>query len=219
MRVTERPRRSRFSTWIVVAAAVLVGLFLIGQLSLFDFIPNPFQKSTTDRSQPAILEKLSDISEYHAATAELQVLVDVENSIDFVPGFIAGERVTFLAGGSVDAIVDFGDLGSDAVKVDGDSVTITLPAATVGKVTIDPDRSYVVNRDRGILDRIGGIFVDNPTGEQKLYQLAEDKLRAAADDSAVTARGQKNTERMLKALLGALGFEHVTVVFEEPPKT
>ena len=33
------------------------------------------------------------------------------------------------------------------------------------------------------------------------------------------ARGQKNTERMLKALLGALGFEHVEAVFAEPPKT
>ena len=44
-------------------------------------------------------------------------------------------------------------------------------------------------------------------------------LRAAADDSALVDRGQKNTERMLKALLGALGFEHVKVVFEEPPKT
>ena len=44
-------------------------------------------------------------------------------------------------------------------------------------------------------------------------------LRAAADDSALVDRGQKNTERMLRALLGALGFEHVKVVFEEPPKT
>ena len=44
-------------------------------------------------------------------------------------------------------------------------------------------------------------------------------LRVAADDSALVDRGQKNTERMLKALLGALGFEHVKVVFEEPPKT
>ncbi len=39
--------------------------------------------------------------------------------------------------------------------------------------------------------------------------------RAAADDSALVDRGQ----RMLKALLGAPGFEHVKVVFEEPPKT
>lgn len=44
-------------------------------------------------------------------------------------------------------------------------------------------------------------------------------LRAAADDSARVDRGQQNTERMLKVLLGALGFEHVKVVFEEPPKT
>ena len=44
-------------------------------------------------------------------------------------------------------------------------------------------------------------------------------LRAAADDRALVHRGQKNTERMLRALLGALGFEHVTAVFEEPPKT
>ena len=44
-------------------------------------------------------------------------------------------------------------------------------------------------------------------------------LRAVADDSDPVDRGQKNTERMLKAQLGALGFEHVKVVFEEPPKT
>jgi len=45
-------------------------------------------------------------------------------------------------------------------------------------------------------------------------------LRAAADDSALVDRpGSEETERMLKALLGALGFEHVKVVFEEPPKT
>jgi len=43
--------------------------------------------------------------------------------------------------------------------------------------------------------------------------------RAAADDRALVDRGQKHTERMGKALLGALGFEHVKVVFEEPPKT
>jgi hypothetical protein len=44
-------------------------------------------------------------------------------------------------------------------------------------------------------------------------------LRAAADDSALVDRGQKNTERMLRALQGALGFEHAKVVFEGPPKT
>jgi hypothetical protein len=49
--------------------------------------------------------------------------------------------------------------------------------------------------------------------------LSSCELRAAADNSALVDWGQKNTERMLKAVLGAPGFEHVKVVFEEPPKT
>jgi len=45
------------------------------------------------------------------------------------------------------------------------------------------------------------------------------ELRSAADDRALVDRGQKNTERMLKALSCLLQFEHVKVVSEEPPKT
>jgi hypothetical protein len=211
--------RQTLQRGIVIVAVVIVGLFLLGAFDLFDFLPNPFEKDTVDRSQPALLEKLSDLSEYRAATAELQVLIDVEDDVRFVPSIIAGQRVTFLAGGTVDAAVDFGDLAGDNVVVDGKDVTITLPAPRIVDVDVDPDRSYVVNRDRGILDRIGGVFSDNPTGEQELYQLAEDKLRAAADDSALVDRAETNTKKMLTALLQALGFEKVKVVFEEPPPT
>lgn len=204
---------------VVIAAGVIIGLFVVGAVDLFDFLPNPFKNETVDRSQPALLERLSDLSEYRAASAELQVLIDVEEDIRFLPSFVAGQRVTFLAGGSVDGAVDFGDLAGGAVEIDGDKVTITLPAAEIVDVDVDPDRSYVVNRDRGILDRIGGIFSDNPTGEQALYQLAEDKLRAAADESALLERAERNTSKMLEALLLSLGFESVEVVFEEPPAT
>ncbi|HYD08944.1 MAG TPA: DUF4230 domain-containing protein, partial [Acidimicrobiales bacterium] len=80
-------------------------------------------------------------------------------------------------------------------------------------------RSYVVNRERGILDRIGGIFSDNPTGEQELYQLAEDRLLESAAESGLVERAEENTEEMLTALLESLGYEQVTIVFEAPPAT
>ncbi|HEX4904450.1 MAG TPA: DUF4230 domain-containing protein [Acidimicrobiales bacterium] len=211
--------RAAIKRVVVIAAGVIIALFVVGAVDLFDFLPNPFKSETVDRSQPALLERLSDLSEYRAASAELQVLIDVEEDVRFVPSFLAGQRVTFLAGGSVDGAVDFGSLGDDAVEIDGDTVTITLPAAEIVDVDVDPDRSYVVNRDRGVLDRIGGIFSDNPTGEQELYQLAEEKLRAAADQSALRDRAERNTRKMLTALLRSLGFEKVEVVFEEPPAT
>jgi hypothetical protein len=103
------------------------------------------------------------------------------------------------------------------VVIDGDAVTLTLPAAAIVDVDVEPRRSYVVNRERGILDRIGGIFSDNPTGEQELYQLAEEKLLAAAGESALLERAETNTSRMLTALLRSLGFDTVQVRFDEPP--
>jgi hypothetical protein len=204
---------------VVVAASVLVGMFLFGALDVFDFLPNPFERDEVDRSQPALLEKLSDIAEYRAASAELQVLLDIEEDVRFLPAIVAGERVTFLAGGSVDAGVDFGKLDSSAIQVDGDTVTISLPAAEIVGVEVEPDRSYVVNRERGVLDRIGGIFSDSPTGERELFQLAEDKLLAAAEESAVVSRAERNTERMLVTLLESLGFDDVSVRFGEPPSS
>jgi hypothetical protein len=204
---------------LVVVAAGIVIAFLLGALDVFDFLPNPFERSTVDRSQPALLEKLSDISEYRAASAELQVLLDVEKDTRFLPAVLSGERVTFLAGGSVDAAVDFGALTKRTIEVQGDAVSITLPKAHVVDVAVDPDRSYVVNRKRGLLDRVGGVFVDNPTGERELYKLAEKKLRRAADESQLLSRAQRNTKRMLVTMLTALGFTTVDIRFAEPAGT
>ena len=209
--------RAALKRVVIIAAGVIVGLFVVGAIDLFDFLPNPFERDTVDRSQPALLERLSDLAEYRAASAELQVIIDVEEDIRFLPSLVAGQRVTFLAGGSVDAAIDFGDLSGDAVEVDGETVTLQLPAATIVDVDVEPDRSYVVNRERGILDRIGGIFSDNPTGEQELYQLAEEKLRTAADKSALRDRAERNTRKMLTALLRSLGFDTVNVDFEDAP--
>jgi len=215
----QKTLRAGIGRAIVVAAAGIVVVFVVGALDIFDFLPNPFEKREIDRSGPALLEKLSDLSEYRAASADLQVIIDVEDDIRFLPSFVAGQRTTFLAGGTVDAAVDFGELEGGNVVVDGRSVTITLPAAAIVDVDVEPDRSYVVNRERGILDRLGGVFTDNPTGEQELYQLAEDKLLAAAGESALVSRAERNTTEMLTALLESLGYEDITIRYEEPPAT
>ena len=75
-------------------------------------------------------------------------------------------------------------------------------------------RSYVYDRDRGLIDRVASIFQDNPTSEQELYVLAQDKLKQAAEESPdVVARAERNTRLMLVGLLEALGFTSVSVEF------
>lgn len=212
-------RRLRTLALTVIAA---VALFLVATLiDPWDLLPNPFERERIDRSAPALLKELEDLSEYHAATAQLQELIDIEDDIRFVPSFIGGERVSFMAFGEVDAVVDFSRLGAGAVEVSDDrsSVHVTLPPARIEEVRVDPDRSRVLDRDRGVLDRLGGLFSDNPTSERELYLEAEEKLRRAAADSELTERAEANTRRMLRALFSALGFEHITVEFATPAGT
>src|SRR4051812_23631958 len=119
----------------LVGPLLLVAVVIALLLALPALIPslNPFKTETVDRTQPVLLKSLADLSDYHAATANLQQVVDVERDAKLVPSFIKGQRTLFLAAGSVDAAVDFRGLGKapGAVEVSGDrrAVTITLPPA------------------------------------------------------------------------------------------
>ena len=191
--------------------AVVAAVLLAGPL-------NPFGTDTKDRSQPVLLKSLENLSDYHAATANLQVVVDVEEDARLLPSFIKGERTLFVAAGTVDAAVDFRGLSRDpdAVKVSSDrrAVTLTLPAPKLLEPRLDPDRTRVYDRDRGVLDRAEDALSDRPGDEQPLYQLAEEKLAAAAAaDPKLLQTAERNTRAMLEGLLRGLGFEKITIDF------
>jgi hypothetical protein len=191
--------------------AVVAAVLLAGPL-------NPFGTDTKDRSQPVLLKSLENLSDYHAATANLQVVVDVEEDARLLPSFIKGERTLFVAAGTVDAAVDFRGLSRDpdAVKVSSDrrAVTLTLPAPKLLEPRLDPDRTRVYDRDRGVLDRAEDALSDRPGDEQPLYQLADEKLAAAAAaDPKLLQTAERNTRAMLEGLLRGLGFEKITIDF------
>jgi hypothetical protein len=217
-----RVRRGLFGS-AVRAMAVILAVLLgwVGLQHIGDLLPdwgNPFKTEEVDRTGPAVLKALADLHEYRAATGSYQVMVDMEKDAKYLPSFIKGERTLFLAQGSVDAAIDFSGLGPEAVQVNADrSVTISLPHAQLTKPVLDTAASRVVDRDRGLFDRLGSVFTDSPTGEQTLYAAAEPKLRAAADESGLLARADENTTQMLTRFLGALGYDNVTITWQENP--
>ena len=203
-----------FGFGAVIAAVVLLGFVLP---RMFDF-STPFTKETIDRTPPVVLTEIGDLAEFHAAEAQFEVIIDEEDDIKWVPDFIAGERVQYVAVGSVDAIVDFSQLDDDSIVFDQESgkAVVILPEPTIGEPIIDFDNSGVMNRDRGVLDRVGGVFTDSPTGEEDLIVAAGDKMVAAVPASDLLERAELNTEKMLTTLLANVGVTEVDVVFERP---
>ncbi len=204
--------------WLVGVGLAALALYLLAGW-VGDLVPdlaNPFSEETVDRSGPALLKSLQDLDEYHAASGHFEAIVDVEQDTRFVPSAIRGERVLFVAVGAVDAGVSFAGLGEDAVEVSDDrtSATIELPPAHFYEPRLDLDRSYVYDRDRGALDRIGDLLGDDSGDDRELYRLAEEKLALAArDGSGLLELAEKNTESMLTALLRSLGFDEIEIRF------
>lgn len=209
---------------VVAAVAVAVGVLAGAVLSAGSFFGIEFPdlpgSKKIDRTHDVVLLEMKDLAQYHAASASFQVLVDIEKDWKFVPTIIAGEQGIFLGQGSVDGYVDFSSLGTGAIKesADGRSVTVTLPPAQFTEPRIDPKESGVLFRDRGVLDRVGGAFLDNPSSEKELYERADKELAAAAKKSDLVELTETNTRKLLEGMLRGFGYDKVTVKFKPNPQ-
>lgn len=198
--------------WIRPVALSVAGVLVIAAvLQIAGLLPK-FGTSTIDRSQPAVLQAMRDLSQYHAAAGDYQVVVDIEKDVSWVPSSIAGERTLFVAAGSIDAFVDFGKLadGNIVLSEDRTSVTLTLPPPQLAKPNLDNKRSYVFSQERGLLDTLGALV--EPPQQQQFYVAAEQKITEAAQRSGLIERARNNTRAMLTGMMQALGYK---VTFQE----
>ena len=200
----------------VAVGAVLVAVAALALLGVRSLVSWPFGDEKVDRSGPVVLTAMRDLSEYHAAAGQYQVVIDIEQDAKYLPDILKGKRVIFLAVGSVDSYVDFGKIGDDAVTVSEDrtTVSVTLPRAQLSKPNVDPEQSRVLNQDAGVIDRLGGLFSDQPNPQnQEMYVLAQQKLAQAATDVGLQKKAEDNTRVTLEKLMRSLGFTTVTVKF------
>lgn len=199
---------------ILIVALVLALLAAAAVGSVLPDSLNPFREKTVDRTGPALLRSIDDIGEYRAATANMQVVVDVEKDSGILPDLIKGERTILVAAGTVDAGVDLGALAAGDVVLDGRAVTIRLPHARLYEAQVDLGRSYVVDRQRGLVDRVADAIGDGPPEDSETYVVAETKLgEAARKDPTLLATAERNTRAMLTTLVTSLGYPAPTITF------
>ena len=102
------------------------------------------------------------------------------------------------------------------IDEDKKSVTIELPAPQQSTAALDMERSYVVAEERGLLNRIGDAFKSDPGQQQRVYQMAQQRITEAARASGLDQRARDNTQKMLTSLLAQFGYTTVTVTYANP---
>ena len=199
---------------------VVLGVVLAGSaVHLFPQLRNPFADTTTDRSGPVLLQSITELSRYEAASGSFQVVVDISTSNPILPSFLAGSDTMFIGVGTDNAYVDFGALKGDAIEVSPDRLTATvkLPHAQLETATLDPKQSYVYAQQQGLFTRVNDFLNGNPNSQQAVYELAQKQIQEAAAKSELIADAERNTKTMLTSLLQSLGFKTVTITYLNNP--
>ncbi|MEU1365423.1 DUF4230 domain-containing protein [Streptomyces sp. NPDC005803] len=210
------PRRMPLWAKMVTAVVLVLAVLFAGiRLAVLPGIKDLFGTDTHDRSGPALLESIKDMSRYDAASGNFQVVVDLEKDAKYLPDAVRGSRTLYVGAGTVEAYVDLGKVGGNEVTVNDDrtSATLRLPHAQLGKPALDVDHSYAVSKERGFLDRLGDLFSDNPNSEHAVQRLAVSHIAEAAEVSGLTRRAETNTTSMLQSLLHSVGFKDVHVSY------
>lgn len=119
-----------------------------------------------------------------------------------------GDRMLFVAHGSVIAGVDLIKLMPEDLELQNDVLVVRLPAAEVFTAVLDNEKSYVYDRETGFLTR------GNPDLETQVRRVAEQEILKAAIDDGILEQARINAESYLTRLFQGLGFEDV--VFLSP---
>lgn len=153
---------------------------------------------------PVVVEGVQDLNRLATVRWRESVIVSRESGGTELERFLAGEKVLLVATGDVEAGVDLASLGRDDVKVNGETVTISLPEPEILSVSLDEQKTGVYDRDFGPLN----LHPDDDLVEQA-RAAAVDRIEQAARDEDILDQAEQNAEDSIRAFVRTLGFEEV----------
>lgn len=158
-----------------------------------------------------IVHQINQLARLETASYDMEKIIRAERDNELLWGAF-GESLIFVAYANVIAGVDLARMTVDDMQVTGPtSVMIHLPPAEVFLVDLDNERSYVADRDTGLLTR------SDPELETRVRQSAESEIRQAALQEGILAHADQNAQSYLRNFLTSLGFSDVTFTETAPP--
>jgi len=184
-------------------AATLIGLAclaVIFALGLFfgagvkRFLPSgPATLSTA-----TILTRVQSLNQLVTVKYVLEKVVDVQDA-----KWYGENRVLLVAHGVAKGGIDLSRLKAEDFHVEGKSISVKLPKATVTDVYLDDNRTQVLERSTGIMR------VFDKDLEQNARREAVEDLRSAALQDGILKDAEERGKAQLSNLFFQLGFTQV----------
>lgn len=125
-------------------------------------------------------------------------------------GSLFGDKLLFVAHGQVIAGVDLQKLGPEDMWLENGVLYVRLPPPEIFVATLDNDKSYVYDRETGLLTK-GDVNL-----ETTARRVAEDAVAESALEDGILDLARQNAEAYFSILFRELGYPEVIFVEETP---
>ncbi len=120
-----------------------------------------------------------------------------------------GDKMLFVGHGTVIAGIDMEKLQPEDLHFENGVLTVKLPPAEIFVATLDNEKSYVYQRDTGLLAK------PDINLETLVRQNAEQEIRKAAIEDGILTQAQANAEAYLFKFFAALGYPNAIFVQDQ----
>ena len=120
-----------------------------------------------------------------------------------------GDKILFVGHGTVIAGIDMEKLTPENMRYENGVLTVKLPPAEIFIAALDNEKSYVYDRETGLLTQ------PDPNLETLVRQKAEEEILKAALEDGILEQAQVNAEAYLLKFFAVLGFPNTIFVGDQ----
>src|SRR6202790_2156074 len=188
----------------VVLAGALVWLSTgIGLLHLIGILRGG--RTLINVDQPTVVRQIQQLQRLETVSYTMDKIISGEHANAYLPKFLAGDRLLLVVHGEVVAGINLAGLQPGDVLIQGQRVSIHLPAAEVFSTRIDNARTKVYSRDTGLFSS------PDPNLESEVREKAARQLQQAAVTDGILKTAADNARTTITSLLHGLGFREVEI--------
>jgi hypothetical protein len=189
-------------TIILIGALVWVSTGL-GLLHLMGMLREG--KTQINVDQPTVVHQIQQLQRLETVSYTMDKIISGEHGNAYLPKFLAGDRLLLVVHGEVVGGINLAGLQPGDVQIQGQKVSIHLPAAEVLSTRIDNARTRVYSRDTGLFSS------PDPNLESEVREEAERQLLQAALQDGILKLAADNARSTISGMLKGFGFHEVEI--------
>jgi hypothetical protein len=120
-----------------------------------------------------------------------------------------GDKILFVGHGTVIAGIDMSKLQPEDLHFENGVLTVKLPPAEVFIAALNNEKSYVYDRDTGVLTK------PDVNLETLVRQRAEEEILKGALEDGILEQAQTNAEAYLLKFFAALGYPNTIFIHDQ----